>query len=211
MNTQSEETTKRKTKSENKTSTTNLEHYAQLVSEFSSGKMEERKRVALRSKLVTVYRGKTIDSDERKFLRKLLERERARREINEPNLLILHEIEQEDHSKKCFVKHPNAPKNLKLTLDKECKYYYGPDLGKDGTGRFIVFVPEVIRPEFQVDMPTAVKMVLGHEVHESKLPPERVIWGRLELKQKEFDSWFRFDDDELLSDMPNQEDLTYKF
>lgn len=193
------------------TSTANLENYAQLYKEFDSNKMEDRKRVALRNKLVSVYRANTIDDTERTFLRRMLVRERSRRELSEPHMLILNEIEQIEYSKKCFVKHPNAPKNLKLKLDTECKYYYGPELGSDGAGRFIVYVPEIIKPEWQVDMPTAMKMMQGHEIPANKLPPEKILWWRLELKTKEFERWFRYADEDLLDDMPNKEELDYKF
>lgn len=202
---------KTKKPKEVKTRSKNLEKYAAVLAEFNSGKMPEAKRVVLRNILIGHYRGNTIDEDETAFLTRILARERGRRELSEPNMLILNEIEQKEHAKKCFVKHPNAPKNLKLKLDLECKYYYGPDLGNDKSGRFIVYVPEVIKSEWQLDNKTAMKIVLGHDVPEAKMPPEKTLWWRLELKDKEFEQWFRYADEDLLDDMPNKEELDYKF
>lgn len=192
-------------------SSANLEQFATLKEEVRRGIMPERKKVALLSKLTGLFSENSLDENEVELMKMILVKERAKGIISSSNTDLLNSIERETCDSQCYVKTDSAPVVLKLTKDKVCDYKFVDELGKDGDGRFVVYVPDVVTSLSQLDMATASRIANGHDIDESKLKPERTIWRRLELKRSEFEKWFGYNDEEILGNKTASEELEYKF
>lgn len=206
MTTQSEVTKTKRTRVPMEiktTSSTNLPTYAALVEEFEMGIMPERKKVALLAKLVGLYDSQKLDEQEESLLRMILVQDRNRGSISPANTFILNNMEQAECSKECYVRVDNAPDSLNLSQGKVCKFRYDSSIGRNAkgviTGRFVVYVPVTIAGEAQLTYAQAIRKGRGIELDPSEIPEDKVLYRRVCLTKKEFDKWFGFDDDSLIS------------
>lgn len=182
----------------------NIENLASLAKEFETNRMEPRKVVALRSKLIELFKSEKITEQEQKLMETILKRERLKGVISDANLEVINRIEMDRCTDKCRVKSDDVPRVHYLVKDMICKYF------KDNENdRFVVFVERVIPPEWQMTRDLVLKEQRGHFADESAYPKEKTLVRRLYLKEAEFKAWFDFEED-LLSEKPAiEEEYTF--
>jgi hypothetical protein len=197
--------TKRKMPAEEVIEDKNIVGLAALKKEFKSGKMPERKLIALRNKLLEVHKVSLHSEEEGDLMEAILVRERARSTITMPDAYVLHAIEQERCEEECEVKIENPPQVHHLSKGLKCKFFFHSD-----DDRYIVYVPRTVLPEHQMSRELILKEQRGHFADESAYPKEKILWHRLSLTQKEFNAWFDILNDSILSEeQPKEEE--YKF
>jgi hypothetical protein len=184
----------------------NITGLAALKKEFKSGKMPERKLVALKNKLIQVYKSNLHSEEEGELMEAVLIRERARATITMPDSYILHAIEQERCEEECEVKIENPPQVHHLTKGLRCKHLFDSD-----ADRFIVYVPRIVPPEHQMTRDLVLKEQRGHFADESAYPKEKVLWHRLSLTPKEFAAWFDVINESILDEAKEVKEEEYKF
>lgn len=192
--------TKKKVKTENVKSK-NLKEFAVLKDEFRKGRMPPTKKVALVTKLTGLYLEGKLDEEETLLMRDILTQDRIGGKLSNSLSDILNKIEVEECEDKCFVKNPNAPTVLNLKYMAVCNYKF-----ESARGRYIVYVPIEIPGEFQLSMAAARKYEKGLELDAHEIPATRVIYRRLDIKQKEFDAWFGYDEEILLGNKVKEQE-----
>lgn len=186
-------------------SSKNLKEFSLLKNEVEKSKMPDRKKVALLNKLVSLHADKKIDKDEVELLKIILVKERNKGIISSANTDILNKIEVADCPDKCYVKTPDAPNVLKLKKDTVCNYKFDAD-----NERYIIYVPIIIPSEAQLSMNAAHRLVRGLEIDAKDLPPEKLLYNRLNLKPHEFEKYFGYDDEIAIGNKVKEEN-EYKF
>ena len=186
----------------------------ELSKEFKTGKMPERKLVALRTKLVSLFLDGKHTEDEQDLMEAILRKERNLGKINSRDQYLLNKIESDRSDNKCIVKTDDAPTVHHLSKDLECKYEYDSEYNdgkgkKDSVGRYHVYVPRTIPTRHQLKVETVMKEMLGHPTDEKDYPLPKVVIHRLILKGFEFERWFEVEDNELLA--PKQTEVSYQF
>lgn len=176
--------------------------------------MPERKVVALRTKLIALYKEGKITEEEQELMETILKRERNLGKIHSSDNYLLNTIEVERLTDKCIVKTEDAPVVHHLKKDLECKYVYDPDYNdgknkKDSVGRYYVYVPRIVPSEHQLSVKTVLKIERGHPTDESDFPPERVLIHRLALKRQEFFAWFEVEDEDILKTKPIEPEYVF--
>ena len=192
--------------SEKATKKEGIEGIAGLQKEFTSGKMPERKRVALREALIRLYKAKTCPKKEEEVLFQILKSERHKRKIssNDETLLANHEAGKLETT--AIVKSSDTPPVLFMRKESICKYEYDPDMEK-----YVVYVPITVAPEEQLTMSVRRKMDAGHPVKEDELKPEYVYYRRNILNPKEFALWLEPQEEVDLTalDEPKAEEYSF--
>lgn len=194
----------------------NIENLEPLREEFRKNKMPERKIVALREKLISVYHEGVITSEEQELMEAILRKERNLSKISSRDEYLLNKIESDRCEESCTVKTDDVPAVLHLRKDLECKFYYDPDFndGKnrpDSVGRYFVYVPRIVPPEHQLKNATVLKEMRGHFVDAEEYPAEKILIHRLKLKEKEFQAWFEVNEDYLNKDYGQKKETEYTF
>jgi hypothetical protein len=182
----------------------NIEQLDALRKEFATGKMVERKLVALRVKLVSLFTEKIITPDEQDLMETILRKDRNRGNINSAYSYLLNAIESERCVDVAFVKVDDAPMVHHLKKHLECKYVYDAEYNdgknkEDSLGRYYVYVPRTIPTEYQLSAKTVMKELKGHPTDPSDYPPEKVLIHRISLKEREFQKWFEIEDENILN------------
>lgn len=181
----------------------NIPNLAALSKEFQKNEMEPRKLVALRGRLIELFKGKKITGDEQKLMEMILKRERLKGVIADANLEIINRLEMERCEETCIVRTDDVPRVHHLFRDQICKFYKDND-----NERYVVFVERKIPTEWQMTRDLVLKEQRGHFADESEYPKEKTLIHRLNLKEKEFKAWFDFNED-LLSETKKEEEYTF--
>lgn len=186
------------------TESTNLKTFAELRKEVITNKINDpqnqRKKVALISKLVALYKSDEIDELELELLKELFTRERNLGKLTTANMDLLCEIEVKECEHECYVKTDDTPPVHGLVRDTLCKYTFDPMTGRNKAGeiegRYIVFVPKVISGDAQLSLNDAIKRDQGKDYFR---PADRTVWRRIPCNKKEFEAWFSHNDEEILN------------
>ena len=192
----------------------NIDGLVELAKEFKTGKMPERKLIALRTKLVSLFlEGKTTE-DEQELMEAILRKERNLSTINSRDQYLLNAIEADRCESKAVVKTDDCPSVLHLYKHLECKFFFDPEYNdgkgkKDSIGRYHVYVPRVIPTRHQLKVETVQKEILGHPTDEKEYPAPKTVIHRLVLKTTEFEKWFDVEDSEILA--PKASEPVYQF
>lgn len=192
----------------------NIDGLDALAKEFKTGKMVEKKRIALKAKLVSLFLEKKITEEEQELMEAILKKERSHAVISSRDGYLLASIENERADGKCIVKDEDAPVVHFLKKDLECNYDFDADFndnkGKpDSIGRYIVYVPRVVPTEHQLSPRTVIKEMKGHPTDPSEYPEPKILIHRIVLKVKEFHKWFDVVDEEILA--PEKKEAEYIF
>jgi hypothetical protein len=199
---------------ESKSQEGNIPGLEALAVELQKGKMPEKKLIALRVKLVSLYKEGKITEEEQELMEAILRKERNLARILPSDQYLLNTIESERCEDTCIVKTDDVPQVHHLKKDLECKFYYDPEYNdgkgkKDSIGRYYVYVPRTVPTEHQLSIATVRKELKGHPTDASEYPEPKILLKRLSLKQTEFERWFDVPDAEILK--PVQAEPEYKF
>jgi hypothetical protein len=183
-----------------------------LKREYLTSKMPDRKLIALRSKLVSLFKSGEITDEEQDLMETILRRERGLGKIATEDHYLLNKIEYDrldDKESKCVVKTDDAPIVHHLKKHMECKFLYDAEYndGKgraDSIGRYQVYVPKIVPGEFQLSVKTVLKELKGHPTEPSDYPGDKILIHRIVIKPKEFEAWFDIEDDSILSAKPTE-------
>lgn len=202
----------------------NIENLPLLKEEYTRGllvgnrrvRMPERKLIALRTKLVSLYHEGAITPDEQGFMELILRKDRSLGQIDAANQDLLNIIEQGRCERSCVVKTDDAPIVHNLHKGLQCRFNYDPDYndGKakpDSIGRYYVYVPVVIPTRHQLSNATVMKENLGHPTSEKDYPAPRTVIKRLGLKEAEFNAWFEEEMDHLSGGFVEEVEPSYQF
>lgn len=182
----------------------NIPAIDELKKEYVSGKMPDRKQVALRTRLVSLFMDKLITEKEQELMEIILKRERVKATISSRDEHLLNQIESDRCEEKAIVKTDDAPVVHYLRRDMVCNF--ARDLEKD---KFIIYVPRVIPTDHQLSVETVRKEMKGHPTTESDYPPPRKIIHRIVISKNEFKKWFEVEDEDILK--PVQKEAEYTF
>jgi hypothetical protein len=199
-------TSKKRLAAEEVVTDKNITGLAALKKEFKSGKMPERKLVALKNKLLQVYKSNLHSEEEGELMEAVLIRERARNTITMPDSYALNLIEQDRCEEECEVKIENPPQVHHLVKGLKCKHFFDSD-----SDRYIVYVPRSVPPEHQMTRDLVLREQRGHFADESEYPKEKILWHRLSLTAKEFNAWFDVVNDSILEKSEQKTEEEYKF
>lgn len=194
----------------------NIPNTEELLKEYRTNKMPERKGIALKQKLVSLFNEGKITQDEQDLMEFIFRHERRKGIIQLADLYMLNKIENERIENVCYVKTDDAPAVHHLKKNLKCRYKFDAeyDDGKmkaDSVGRYHVYVPRVVPGEHQISYKTALKESKGHPVDPSEIPEDKTLYHRLSLKLKEFEGWFEVEDDTILSTQSKKEEVQYTF
>jgi len=192
----------------------NIEGLAELKREFLSGKMPERKTIALKAKLISLFKEEKSTEDEQALMELILTIQRSRGTIASHEVYLLSKIESDRCELTAFCRSDDAPVVHHLKKNLECKYEYDAlfNDGKnkpDSIGRYHVYVPRVVPTEHQLSVATVRKEMKGHPVDPSEYPEPRTLIHRLSLKQREFERWFEIEDKDILNTKPKEPSYTF--
>lgn len=194
----------------------NIANLEALAMEFKKGIMNEKKRIALRVKLVGLYKEGISTEDEQSLMELVLNFERGRGVITRRDEYMLNEIEADRLTDTCIVKSDSAPVVHHLVKDMECRFYYDPLFNDnknrpDSIGRYFVYIPRVIPVDHQISYAVARKELKGHPVDPSEYPEPKTVIHRVAYKKREFDVLFEVHDDAILTTAPKQKEQEYTF
>lgn len=180
----------------------NIENLAGHAKEFASGKMDPKKAVMLKLKLVSLWIAKTITESELSLLETILSRELKRAQIEDKHLEILNRIEAAQCTETARCKVDDAPRVFHVLKDQICAFKREdqPNLKKVEGGseyQYTIFVEKTIPPEFQMTKELLLKEERGHHADESMYPKERILLHRLVLDDLWFDRIFDIEEDLL--------------
>ena len=176
-----------------KTKEPNFTDFPSLQKEFKAGKMPEKKRIALKLRLIKLFKSEKIFENERDFMLLMFRRDRKKGELSSVDSYLLHSIESGMCSETCFVSTDDAPVVHHLRKGLECRFSKDPE-----TDWYSVYVPRTLPAEFQMDRKTVIKQLNGHPISEDEIPEPRVLIKRLYLSPKEFGAWFEISEDDIL-------------
>lgn len=165
---------------------------APFVKEFTTGKMPMRTLVALRERLVSLYKSQQITEAEHEFMETVLRFFRKRGAISTTDNYLLSELEAAKCEDVCWVAHDDTPTVLGLKKDAECRFKADPV-----NDRVEVYFSKIIPPMSQLSHAQAVQAANNQPI--ADLPKERVLTKRLDLKRVEFLNWFRVADETILA------------
>lgn len=202
----------RKPKAEVEEVKPNIENLAALAAEFVQGTrdkmgkkipMPERKLIALRVKLISLFNEGIITPDEQALMERILKKDRSIGRIASADEYLLNSIEASRLTGTCIVKSDDTPQVHHLYKGLECKFYYddayNDNKGKpDSIGRYFVYVPREVPTRHQLKISTVMKENLGHPTDPSEYPLPRTLIHRIGLKEKEFERWFEVEDAGIL-------------
>ena len=177
-----------------------------LRKEYESGRMVEKKAIALRRKLVELFTGGINTPQELSLMETILKRERVKGSITPHDDYLYNKLESERCDEKCTVKTKSPPQVHHMVHGMECKF--ARDVEKN---RFIVFIPRVIPTEHQMSRELLLKIERGHPTNESEYPPPRTLIHRIVVSAKEFDAWFEVIEDDILTRPIAKREETYTF
>lgn len=192
----------------------NIENLDAHAREFATNKMDPKKAMMLKLKLVSLWIAKTITDAELSLLETILSRELKRAQIEDKHLEVLNRIESAQCTEKARCKVDDAPRVFHVLKDQVCNFKREdqPNLKKAQAGsvyQFTIFVEKIIPPEFQMTKELLLKEERGHHAAESMYPKERIILHRLVLDDLWFNKIFDVEED-LLSETKETEE-TYTF
>lgn len=174
-----------------------------LAAEYNRGTMDDKKRVALRVKLVGLFLDGKSTKEEQDLMEAILQDERNFSKISSRDEYLLNKIESGRCENLCVVKTDDVPQVHHLNKDMECKFSFDRKYNdgknkKDSVGRFHVYVPRVVPTRHQLSLATVERELRGHPIAESEYPAPKVLIHRLVLKKTEFEKWFSVQDDSIL-------------
>lgn len=192
----------------------NVDNLNAHAKEFATGKMDPKKAMMLKLKLVSLWIAKTITESELNLLESILSRELKRAQIEDKHLEILNRIEAAQCTEKAKCKVDDAPRVFHVLKDQVCniKREDQANLKKIEAGsvyQYTVFVERTIPPEHQMTKELLLKEERGHHADESMYPKERILLHRLVLDDQWFGKIFDIEED-LLSEAKETEE-TYTF
>lgn len=194
----------------------NIENLAELATEFKSVKspMPEKKRIALRIKLISLFLENKATEPEQDLMEAILRKERNRGVIGSRDNYLLNKIEHDRAEAICVVKTDDAPQVHHLIKDLECRFDYDPEYndGKnkdDSIGRYYVYVPRTVPTEHQISNDIARRELKGHPVDPSEYPAPKVLIHRIALKPREFEKWFDVEDESVLETVKTEPEYTF--
>lgn len=192
----------------------NIEDIEGLSKEYISRRMPERKLVALRRKLVSLFKEGLITNAEQELMETILKRDRALATILPHDNYLLNKIEYDRLERIAFVKTDDAPTVHHLKKDLECKFFYDHDFNdgknkKDSVGRYVVYVPRTVPVTHQLSEAVVRKENMGHPIDPKEYPEEKILIHRIVLKDKEFNAWFEVEEDDILKDKNKEIEYTF--
>jgi len=184
----------------------NIEGLGLLLKEYRTNKMPERKLIALRTKLVSLFVVGKSTEKEKEFMEIILKADRKLGKISDRNLFVLNKKEYDElELERCIVKVDNPPAVHHLIKDLECKYYHDHENLK-----VIVYVPQSIPAMFQMTNEAAFRLTNGLSPKDGDFPEAKTIIHRIALNQNEFDAWFDLMEDDLTAiDGEKEEQYTF--
>lgn len=171
----------------------NIEGIHALRKEWENGRMDERKLVALRNKLIELYVGNIANDDEKSLAIDILKRDRSRGRISDFNMELLNRNEINKCKESCFVKIDSAPVVHHLKKHQVCRFFRDVE-----NERYVVFVEREIPTSFQMTEDLIKREERGHFPKEEEYPKPRKLLHRLDLKAREFNAWFEIEDEGIL-------------
>jgi len=89
------------------------------------------------------------------------------------------------------VKSNTPPTSFHATFGLECKMV--KDVEAD---RYLVYIPEVLRPDFQYTAIHSQKTALGQALELEELPAPKLIWHFRDLNNSDFNRFFKASENE---------------
>lgn len=196
--------------------TSNIANLESLANEFKKGLMGDKKRIALRVKLIGLFKEGIITEDEQSLMEFILTFERGRGIINSRDEEILNGIEAALLEDLCEVKSDDAPVVHHLKKGMVCKFKYDPLFNDnrnkpDSIGRYFVYIPRVIPSQHQYSYEAALKLAHNQPVPDEMVPKARIKLLRVAFKKREFQQWFDVQDDSILNEAPKKIEEEYTF
>lgn len=170
----------------------NIQNLEVLNKEFLNEKIEPRRLVALRIKLIALFHEGKITEDEQALMEKILKKDRVRNTISSMDNYLLNTIESDRCTNSCIVKVDDGPQTHHLFKDLKCKYQKDFD-----TDKFIVYVPRTVPTEHQISPEIAYKRLNNYPVDINELPKPRVLIHRIIITMREFKAWFEVLEDDI--------------
>lgn len=169
----------------------NIENLDAHAREFATNKMDPKKAMMLKLKLVSLWIAKTATDAELSLLETILSRELKRAQIEDKHLEVLNRIESAQCTEKARCKVDDAPRVFHVLKDQVCNFKREdqPNLKKQQAGsvyQFTIFIEKTIPAEFQMSKELLLKEERGHHASEESYPKDRIIIHRLVLD----DLWF---------------------
>jgi hypothetical protein len=201
----------------------NIENLEALKEEFLRGnlvkgkrvQMPERKLIALREKLVSLFKTQKSTPAEQELMEAILRRDRDRGSILTSNEYLLNGIENERCETFCIVKTDDTPPVHHLSKHLRCGFIYDPEFNDkknkpDSIGRYYVYVPVTVPTLHQLKNSTVLKENRGHTPDPSEYPEPYVKIHRIGFKEREFNAYFEEEEDVLGADDEGEEE-EFKF
>lgn len=170
-----------------------IKNLGELKAQWSKNKLPPRIHVALKAKLIELYKAASIHEDEESLLWAMLNRERINGSLTDADGYILHAHEASECVEQCRVKINDAPATHGLVKDAVMKFRLDGD-----TNKFHIYPIRVVPGDHQLDMETAKRIAAGITVDPASFPKPRKLTRHIVINQKEFDRWFEVVDDSLL-------------
>jgi len=184
----------------------NIAGLQDLRKEYESGRMVEKKAIALRRKLVELFTGGKITPTELSLMETILRRERVKGTITSHEDYLFNKLESDRCEEKCTVKTQNPPQVHHMVTGMECRF--SRDVEKN---KFIVFIPRVVPPEHQMTRELVLKEQRGHFPSEDEYPKPKILIHRIVVTAKEFDAWFDVVEDDILTRPISKKEDIYTF
>lgn len=193
----------------------NIENLGAHAKEFATGKMDPKKAMMLKFKLVSLWIAKSISEDELSLLETILSRELKRAQIEDKHLEILNRIEAAQCTEKARCKVDDAPRVFHVLKDQVCSFKREdqPNLKKVEGGseyQYTIFVEKTIPANFQMTKELLLREERGHHSAEEDYPKDRILLHRLILDDLWFERIFEIEED-LLGETKPENDSEYVF
>lgn len=184
----------------------NIEGLADLQKEYVTGRMVEKKIIALRRKLVELFLAKKITPDEQALMEIILGRDRVKGSMSSHDEYLLNKIESDRCEERCIVKTQSPPQVHHMVFGMECRF--SRDVVNN---KFSVYIPRVVPPEHQMTRELLLKEARGHFASEDEYPKPKILTHRIIITEKEFGKWFDVIEDDILTRPEPKREESYTF
>jgi hypothetical protein len=128
-------------------------------------------------------------SEDTGALVKFLKFERSHQRITKADAYLLNSIERHDADQRCHQVNKISASGTHTSLGAEYDFYtYFDDTRV--MDMYVIFVPKIIPPEFQIGKELAWKMSNGFLPEQKDFEKEKTLWHRLVMKETEFKKYY---------------------
>lgn len=184
----------------------NIEGLGELQREFVSGKMVEKKAIALRRKLVELFISGMATTPESALMEVILKRERTKGVITDHDNYLLNQIENDRCADSCVVKTQFPPHVHHMVTGMVCKFSLDAD-----TNKYTVYIPRIVPTEHQMTRELILREQRGHFPAEDEYPKPKTLIHRIIVNEKEFNGWFETLEDDILNKTSSKKEEVYTF